>query len=133
MLNKEKQLLCTFTTDQEYRNIISKIFDFYTVLDSKIFVFKNAKITKEYFLTYNIDCHKSYGSKFPNTISIHRKKNYNTLYTLNAMNRLIADENNGVFDKTFQVNWELYKNSLILITDIGIKVVGLTLIDIITH
>jgi hypothetical protein len=48
------------------------------------------------------------------------------------MNKLIADENNGVFDKTFQLNWELYRNSLILTTDIGVKVVGLKLIDIIS-
>lgn len=132
MLNKDKQLLCTFTTNQEYKNLISKIFDFYTVSDNKIFVFKNTINLKEYFLTYNVNCQNRYETKLPNTISIHRKKNFNSLYTLNAMNKLIADENNGVFDKSFQLNWELYKNSLILTTDMGIKVVGLILVDIIS-
>lgn len=131
MLIKQKQLLCTFTTNHEYTQLTARISDFYSVLEGKFFVLKNTLNNNEYFLTYNIDCKQNY-SKFPNTISIHRKKNTNTLYTLNAMNKLIADENNGVFDKSFQLNWSLYKNSLILTTDVGIKVVTLSLVDIIS-
>jgi hypothetical protein len=132
MLTREKQLLCTFTNSQDYSLLLSRISEFYTIVENKIFIFANVKNLKEYYLTYNVDCSKNTVGKFPNTISIHRKKMYNTLYTLNAMNKLIADENNGIFDKTFQLNWELYRNSLILTTDIGAKVVGLKLVDIIT-
>lgn len=130
MLTKEKQLLCTFTNNQDYSLLLSKISSFYTILENKVFVFVNVKNLKEYYLTYNVDCSKSTVGKFPNTISIHRKKMYNTLYTLNGMNKLIAEENNGIFDKSFQLNWELYRNSLILTTDVGVKVVGLKLVDI---
>lgn len=131
MLTREKQLLCTFTNNQNYSLLLSKISSFYTILENKVFVFVNVKNLKEYFVTYNVDCSKSTVGKFPNTISIHRKKMYNTLYTLNGMNKLIAEENNGIFDKSFQLNWELYRNSLILTTDIGVKVVGLKLVDIV--
>lgn len=131
MLSREKQLLCTFTNNQDYSSLLSKIGSFYTVLENKIFVFVNSKNIKEYYLTYNVDCTKSTVGKFPNTISIHRKKMYNTLYTLNGMNKLIAEENNGIFDKSFQLNWELYRNSLILTTDIGVKLVELKLVDIV--
>lgn len=48
------------------------------------------------------------------------------------MNRLIEDENNGVFDKTFQLNWELYQNSIILIADPGVKIVGLKLFSVLS-
>lgn len=129
---KEKQLLCTFTNSQDYSLLLSKISTLYTVIENKIFIFANVKNLEEYYLTYNVNYNQNIVSKFPNTISIHRKKMYNTLYTLNGMNKLIADENAGVFDKTFQLNWELYRNSLILTTDIGVKIVGLKLFDIIT-
>ena len=132
MLNREKQLLCTFTNNTDYSLLLPKISAFYRILENKIFVFVNVKNTKEYYLTYNVDCTQSSVGKFPNTISIHRKKMYNTLYTLNGMNKLITEENNGVFDKTFQLNWELYRNSLILTTDIGVKVVSLKIVDIVT-
>jgi hypothetical protein len=132
MLTREKQLLCTFTNNGDYSLLLSKISNFYTILEHKLFIFANVTNLKEYYLTYNVDCRNTTVGKFPNTISIHRKKMYNTLYTLNGMNRLITDENNGVFDKTYQLNWELYRNSLILTTDIGVKVVGLKLVDIVT-
>ena len=46
------------------------------------------------------------------------------------MNKLIADENNGVYDKNFQLNWDLYKNSIILTNDIGVKIIPLKLFSI---
>ena len=52
--------------------------------------------------------------KTPNTIMIHRKKETNTLYTVNALNAIIKKTNNGVLDKKFIINWPLYENSLML-------------------
>ena len=48
----------------------------------------------------------------PDTISLHRKKNTNTLYTINALNDLIRELNAGKLDKTYPIKWENYKNSL---------------------
>ena len=100
--------------------------------DNKIFVFANEKNLREIYLTFNIVKNADLKIKYPNTISVHRKKQTNTLYTLNAMNRLIEDENNGVFDKTFQLNWELYQNSIILVADPGVKIVGLKLFSVLS-
>lgn len=100
--------------------------------DNKIFVFANEKNLREIYLTFNIVKNIDSKIKYPNTISVHRKKQTNTLYTLNAMNRLIEDENNGVFDKTFQLNWELYQNSIILVADPGVKIVGLKLFSVLS-
>jgi len=55
------------------------------------------------------------------TISLHRKKNTNTLYTINALNDLIRELNNGKLDKTFPIDWENYKNSLLLTNDEGLN------------
>jgi hypothetical protein len=94
------------------------------------FVFENANNTVEIILTYNIKI-KDQNNKFPFTVSIHRKKETNTLYTLNAMNCIIKEENNGVLDKNFILEWELYKNSLIITTETGYKIINLNLMDVI--
>lgn len=130
---KEKQLLCTFSDDISYKHTIQKIKGFYNVIENKFFIFRNSKNIKEYYITYNI-VYSNIKSKFPYTISIHRKKTFNTLYTLNAMNRLIADENGGNVGEfnEHQLDWALYKNSLILTNDPGTKIIPLTLLEILS-
>lgn len=126
---KNKQLLCTFTNSKEYTNILEEIRNFYSI-NGKIFVLCNNNNPKELYVTYNVELDGNQ-SKFRNTISVHRKKDTNTLYTLNAMNKLIAEENGGVFDKTFQLDWNLYRNSIILTGDISVKIVPVKIFDII--
>lgn len=128
----QKQLLCTFTTSDKYLEVVNDIKKVYTLTDNKIFLFVNEKNLREVYMTFNVVKDPSSKVKYPNTISVHRKKQTNTLYTLNAMNKLIADENNGVFDKSFQLNWDLYKNSIILVSDPGVKIVGLKLFSILS-
>jgi hypothetical protein len=60
-----------------------------------------------------------------NTISIHRKKETNTLYTVNALNEVIRSVNNGVLNKTYQLDWTKYQNSFILTDDAGYRVIEL--------
>jgi hypothetical protein len=60
-------------------------------------------------------------SALPNTILIHRKKESNTLYTINALNLLIKEENGGSLDKKFSLNWQKFKNSIILTDVSGVK------------
>jgi hypothetical protein len=129
-MNEQKQLLCTFTDSQKYQSVIQEVQQTYTLIDNRIFVFANEKNLREIYLTFNIIKDFNNKLKYPGTISVHRKKQTNTLYTLNAMNKLIADENNGVFDKNFQLNWDLYKDSIILTNEIGVKVVSLKLFNI---
>ncbi len=130
MIDK-RQLLCTFSTISDFKNVLEQIRNFYTIHNNCLFVFYNTKSVKEVFVTYNIVSDVGEFPKFPNTISVHRKKQTNTLYTLNAMNQIIRDENGGVFDKTFQVNWNLYKDSLIITNDSFIKIISIKIYDII--
>jgi hypothetical protein len=48
------------------------------------------------------------------TITINRKKDTETLYSINALNTLIREQNNGVLDKTYRVDWTQYVNKLLL-------------------
>jgi hypothetical protein len=128
-MNEQKQLLCTFSNSVQYMEVIKELPQQYTLIDNKIFIFANENNLRELYLTFNVQKNER-NNRYKGTISIHRKKQTNTLYTLNAMNKLIADENNGVFDKNFQLNWELYKNSIILTNEIGVKIVPLKLFSI---
>ena len=129
---KNKQLLCTFTNSKEYNDTIQEIKNFYSVINGKIFLLCNVNNPKELYATYNVEINDNNQLKFRNTISVHRKKETNTLYTLNAMNKLIAEENNGVFDRTFQLDWNLYRNSIILTNEVSVKIVSVKIFDIIS-
>lgn len=124
----KKQLLCKFSTIDKYKVDIQEINNTFELIDGRVFVFFNKKKLNEYYLTFNIK-KDSLSKRLKNTISIHRKIETNTIYTLNAMNRLIEDENGGVFDKNFKVSWELYKNSIILINDPGVKIIPIKLLE----
>jgi len=79
---------------------------------NKIFVLY-VKSNDEYVCTYNVD--QGNISNLPdNTIMVHRKKETNTLYTINALNELIKKLNGGVVDTSYRVNWLHYKNSILL-------------------
>jgi len=131
-MKDNRQLLCTFSNIKDFDGAIEEIKKFYKI-HNKIFVFSNVKNPKEVYITYNIlnEDGKEF-PKFKNTISIHRKKQTNTLYTLNAMNQVIRDENNGEFDKSFEVNWKLYENSLVITGDTGVRIIPLKICDIIS-
>jgi hypothetical protein len=115
------RLYCTFTTTDEVDLLIDKIKSSYVVLFNKIFVLENLKEDK-LMLTYNVDLGNSNGDfLIDNTILVHRKKQTNTLYTINALNELIKSLNNGVLDKTFSINWNDYRNCILLIQAEGFK------------
>ena len=57
----------------------------------------------------------------PDTISLHRKKHTNTLYTINALNDLIRELNDGKLDKRFPIEWKNYRNSLLLTGEEGLN------------
>jgi hypothetical protein len=122
-----KQLLCRFSDSMSYNKHVDDIQEKCDLIDGRVFIFESEKDPRKVYITFNIEKIPNIRIQYPNTISIHRKKYTNTLYTLNAMNRLIEDENDGVFDKTHQLDWDLYKNSLVLTNDPGVKIIPLKL------
>ena len=122
-----RQLLCTFAKLNNINKTIDLIRNTYTDFNDNIFIFSNTNDSQEVYLTYNITNNIE---KLPNTILIHRKKDYNTLYTINSLNQLIRDENGGILDKTYIVQWNLYQNCLIINGEISVKIIPLTLVRI---
>ena len=113
------RLYCTFTTVDAYEEVANTIQTSYVILFNKLFVLESLDGEK-IMLTYNVDMNNSSAdSMIDNTILVHRKKQTNTLYTINALNELIKSLNNGVLDKSFAINWNDYKNCILLIQTEG--------------
>jgi hypothetical protein len=107
------KLFCTFTAHDDLENVVSTINRRYSILYNKIFILESPQ-SDELICTYNIDMGNTSDVPLPNTILLHRKKESNTLYTINALNTLIKSLNNGKLDKNYIVNWNDYKNSILL-------------------
>ena len=113
------KLYCTFTDINDVDEIIDKIQTSYVILFNKIFVLESLDGEK-IMLTYNVDMNNSLEETLvSNTILVHRKKQTNTLYTINALNELIMSLNNGVLDKRFPIEWNNYRNCILLVQTEG--------------
>ena len=116
------QLLCTFTDKGSLDDILELIIECNDILYDKIYVFQNNHEKNQLICTYNVEYEDDHISEnIPNTISLHRKKQSNTLYTINALNEVIRELNGGVLDKRFPIPWEDYQNSLLLTNDSGLN------------
>ena len=113
------KLYCTFLQDEGVNEVVERILEEHDILFNKIFVLVALDDNKT-MLTYNIDG-PVYNLQLPNTILVHRKKQTNTLYTINALNEVIRYLNNGVLDTTYQVDWTRFRNSLLLTRPGGVK------------
>ncbi len=113
------KLYCTFLQDEGVDEVVDRILEEHDILFNKIFVLVALDDDKT-MLTYNIDG-PVYNLQLPNTILVHRKKQTNTLYTINALNEVIKYLNGGVLDTTYQVDWSKFRNSLLLTRPGGFK------------
>ena len=116
------QLLATFTTKTDLDKTIEKIKGAYTIAFGKIYVLQNEGNVNELICTYNVDLEAGADyNDVKGTISLHRKKHSNTLYTINALNEVIANLNNGLVDSKFIVPWENFKNTLMVTNSDGLN------------
>jgi hypothetical protein len=106
------RLFCTFTSLDDLEALVGELSRRYSIMYNKMFVL-HVKSNNEYVITYNVD--QGNVNDIPdNTILVHRKKESNTLYTINALNELIKKLNGGVVDTHFPVNWQHYRNCILL-------------------
>lgn len=106
------KLFCTFTDSQNLDVLVEDIKAKYSIIYNKMFVLEIIG-KEEYVITYNVE-HANVSYIPDNTILVHRKKESNTLYTINALNELIKKLNGGVVDTKFAINWNHYKNCILL-------------------
>ena len=118
-------LLCTFCKTHLVEGRIEDIKNKFKIKFNRIYVLHVKNQFDESLITYNIDLNeneKNYKDLMSGTINLHRKKESNTLYTINALNEIIKQNNNGVLDKNYPVVWENYANSILLYTNDKLKI-----------
>jgi hypothetical protein len=123
------KLFCTFSTEKELEGVLTAIQEKYKIIYSKIFVLYS-KSQDEYMCTYNVDF-GNVSNFIDNTILVHRKKETNTLYTINALNTLIKELNGGMLDNNYRINWPDYRNCILLTKGPELKRVNTKLFKII--
>jgi hypothetical protein len=123
------KLFCTFSTETDLEKTLQDIQDRYKIIYNKIFVLYS-KSQDEYICTYNVD-YGNVSTFLENTILVHRKKESNTLYTINALNTLVKQLNDGVLDKNFKINWPDYRNCILLTKGPDLKRINTKLFRII--
>lgn len=125
------KLFCTFSSKDNIDTTVDQIKSHYTILFNKIFVLES-KDCEDFLCTYNIDLNNATPRILNNTILLHRKKDSNTLYTINALNILIKDLNEGVLDTNYKIKWEDYKNTVLLTQGDNLRLLNTKIHKIIT-
>lgn len=109
----KNKLFCTFSPKNKLEETLDTIKGEYVIMYNKIFVLESPE-SEEYLCTYNIEIQDGSTKILPNTILLHRKKETNTLYTINSLNLLIKSLNEGVLDTSYRINWMNFKNMILL-------------------
>jgi hypothetical protein len=132
-LNKtmKTQLLCTFSTKQDLEKHIDLIKSNYTLAYNYIYILQNKNIPNELFVTYNVVVENEQPNLEMKTILVHRKKQSNTLYTINALNNVIIEATGGQLDNKFEVDWEHYRNCILVTNTEGVKKIYTRVFDVI--
>jgi hypothetical protein len=111
-------LLASFLTgadDDKITEEVNYIVNNMKLTNSYVFLLRNQSDPEKKIITYNATISK--GTSFhPHlyTMRVHRKKQTNTLYTINALNAAVAEQHGGKTGRDLKLDWGIYENSLLL-------------------
>ena len=125
----QRQLLCTFATLAELESELAAIARTYKV-DGDIYVLQNQDVTDDVYLTYNVR-RDMVTPRRPKTISVHRKKDYNVIYSINALNLMAGGDFSGSLNPRHEIDWDRYRNSLVVVNGKSITVFPTVLLKIV--
>lgn len=130
--NKNGLLLCTFVKKHLINKKLLEIQSKFNIEYNRIYVL-DILGSEDAVITYNVILRATdnYKDIINNTITVHRKKYTNTLYTINAVNEIIKNENDGVIDTNYEINWDDYRNTLLLTNEDGLRILKTKLLKII--
>ena len=132
---KKTLLLATFVNKNKLKTVIKLICDKFSLSQDDLFFFSVTN-TDDLLITYRVinDSDKKIDIKkdLKKTIIIHKKGS--TIYTINALNKLIQLENidkvGNIDFKTIKLDWDKYKDNVILINNDELKFLPITRIFI---
>jgi hypothetical protein len=118
-------------TEEEILEEVQAIADNLQLTNKFIFLFEDKETPSKKILTYNAVAEK--GKRFnPRlfTMRVHRKKQTNTLYTINGLNLAIAAEHEGATGRHLKLNWEDYRETILLSVNRELKVQPIKVVQI---
>jgi hypothetical protein len=115
------QLLCLFTTKDELDKSVDFILSNYTLTNPNVFILESKLRPEEIFITFNVEKGSSAIPSEWKTILVHRKKQSNTIYTINALNEVVKSKTGGILDNSYMIEWEEFKNCIITTSNLGYK------------
>jgi hypothetical protein len=126
MTNRRGVLLASFIITDEEQKIqeeVEFIVNNIEITNNLIFLLQDTENPEKKIITYNAVVEK--GKPFnPRlfTMRMHRKKQTNTLYTINALNAAVASQHEGKTGKDLKLDWTQYENSILLTAGKELKV-----------
>ena len=115
------QLLCLFTLKNELDISVDFVLNNYTLTNPNVFVLENKINEGELYITFNVEKGSSAIDSKWKTILVHRKKQSNTIYTINALNEVVKSKTGGILDNSYMIDWDEFKNCIITTSSIGYK------------
>ncbi len=115
------QLLCLFTTKEELDKSIDFIMGNYTLVNPNVFVLENKSKVEECYITFNVEKGSVAIPSDWKTILVHRKKQSNSIYTINALNEVVKSKTGGMLDNSYMIDWEEFRNCILTTSNTGYK------------
>ena len=115
------QLLCLFTTKGELDKSVEFVLNQYILTNPNVFVLENKINEGKLYITFNVEKGSSAIDSEWKTILVHRKKQSNTIYTINALNEVVKSKTGGILDNSYMIDWDEFKNCIITTSSIGYK------------
>jgi hypothetical protein len=115
------QLLCLFTLKPELDISVDFIVTNYVIINPNVFILESKVRPEELFVTFNVEKGSAPIPSQWKTILVHRKKQTNTIYTINALNEVVKSMTGGQTDNSFVIDWEEFHNCILTTSNTGYK------------
>ena len=115
------QLLCLFTIKPELNISVDFIVTNYDIVNPNVFILESKVRAEELFITFNVEKGSAPIPSQWKTILVHRKKQTNTIYTINALNEVVKSMTGGQTDNSFVIDWEEFQNCILTTSNTGYK------------
>jgi len=121
-------LVALFVERENRDGALQTIKDKFNIQGNKVFILEQDKDEDELIFTFNIEMKDDDKKEdlnldeYGKLIRIHRKKETNTLYTINALNTILKD---------VDTNWDNYKYSFLTVSSGALKIIKTHLNEIV--
>ena len=127
---KKGVIIGTFVSKNKILSFLEELNTRFHINYDKIYVYSISSNEKEYLVTFKTFDKDKFIKKLSNSTIMHVKNN--CIFSINALNKLI--ELNYDFEKEkpyneVEINWDEYKDSLIIITNGELKISKLSKIE----